>query len=77
MITSGEGASVSLHLHTLGFLRKYLLTVADKVCAALDKAAQIGTYTHTHTHTHIHTHIQIYAHTYTYTHSIAMLLSIL
>jgi hypothetical protein len=56
MIVRGEGALVSLHLHTLGFIRKYLLTVADKVCTALDKAVQIGTHTHTHTHTHTYTH---------------------
>ena len=75
MIARGEGALVSLHLHTLGFLRKYLLTVADKVCIALDKAVQIGTHTHTHTrihtqtHTHTRTHTLTHTHTHTYTHT--------
>lgn len=38
----GEGAQVALHLHTLGFLTKYLLTAANKVCSALDKTAHTG-----------------------------------
>ena len=42
MITRGEGAQVTLHLHTLGFLTKYLLTAANKVCSALDKTAHTG-----------------------------------
>ena len=42
MITRGEGARVSLHLHTLGFLKNYLLTTSKKVCIALDRAAHIG-----------------------------------
>ena len=69
MIARGEGALVSLHLHTLGFLRKYLLTVADKVCIALDKAVQIGTHTHTHTHAYTHKHTHTHAHTHSLTHT--------
>lgn len=42
MITRGEGAQVTLHLNTLGFLTKYLFTAANKVCSALDKTAHTG-----------------------------------
>ena len=71
MITRGEGALVSLHINTLGFLGKYLLTVADKVCTALDKAVQIGT--HTHTHTNIYTYTHIHAHTHTHANKYTLL----
>ena len=42
MITRGEGAQITLHLETLGYLTKYLLTAAKKVCSALDKTAHTG-----------------------------------